>query len=229
MATQPLPAAAFHFERDGAALHVGAAHPILRDLDALAQRQTSERAGIRLTGDAGLRALVAPGSILRALATGHLGRRARAVRAILFDKTPETNWALGWHQDRTIAVAARHEVSGFESWTIKSGILHVEPPFGWIERMVTLRIHLDDTPMENAPLLIAPGSHRCGRIAENAIAGTVARCGVAMCLAGRGDIWVYATPILHASERARLIGRRRVLQVDFSGDDLPTPLEWLGT
>jgi hypothetical protein len=34
--------------------------------------------------------------------------------------------------------------------------------------MVTLRIHLDDTPAANAPLLIAPGSHALGKVPKAA-------------------------------------------------------------
>jgi len=43
-----------------------------------------------------------------------------------------------------------------------------------------------------------------------------------------GDIWLYATPILHASEAAAEPDRRRVLQVDFSAEELPGGLHWLG-
>ncbi|GLH79045.1 hypothetical protein SSBR45G_39540 [Bradyrhizobium sp. SSBR45G] len=94
--------------------------------------------------------------------------------------------------------------------------------------MVTLRVHLDAVPGGNAPLLIAPGSHRLGRIAEADVPAVVARCGTAVCCAEPGDIWLYATPILHASEPSVHPGHRRVLQVDFAADELPGGLAWLG-
>ncbi len=94
--------------------------------------------------------------------------------------------------------------------------------------MVTLRLHLDDVPQTNAPLLVAPGSHRFGRIAETDVLAVVQRCGKATCSAVAGDIWLYATPILHASEAATEPGRRRVLQVDYAACDLPGGLRWLG-
>ena len=56
----------------------------------------------------------------------------------------------------------------------------------------------------------------------------VDRCGTVACLASRGDIWLYATPILHASDAAANPRHRRVLQLDYSADDLPGDLEWLG-
>lgn len=181
---------------------------------------------MRLHGVAGLAELLAPHA-LGAGAAARLGEGARPVRAILFDKSPTTNWALGWHQDRTIAVRARVDVPGFGPWSTKAGMLHVEPPFAILERMCTIRIHLDSVPADNAPLLVAPGSHRYGRIAEAEIAAVVARCGTAACFAEAGDIWLYATPIVHASDAAVRNGRRRVLQVDYSADAL-AGLDWLG-
>ena len=60
------------------------------------------------------------------------------------------------------------------------------------------------------------------------IDATVRECGTVACLAATGDVWVYATPILHASEASTSPRHRRVLQVDFSADGLPGGLEWLG-
>lgn len=183
------------------------------------------RPGVRLAGRPALTALLRAGPLAELVAATLPG--ARPVRAVLFDKSATANWGLGWHQDRTIAVRRRHDLPGYGPWTRKAGILHVEPPFAVIERMRTIRIHLDPVPADNAPLLIAPGSHRCGRIAEPMIGAAVARHGIATCLAERGDVWLYATAILHASRPAGR-ARRRVLQVDYSADVLPGPLAWLG-
>jgi ectoine hydroxylase-related dioxygenase (phytanoyl-CoA dioxygenase family) len=135
---------------------------------------------------------------------------------------------LGWHQDRTIAVKQRVPVDGFVTWSVKGGMLHVEPPFELLSGMVTLRAHIDPVPAGNAPLLIAPGSHKLGRIAEDDVRDVVRRRGTVACLAEAGDIWLYATPILHASEAAAAPAHRRVLQVDFAVGGLPGGLEWLG-
>lgn len=94
--------------------------------------------------------------------------------------------------------------------------------------MVTLRVHLDDVPDTNAPLLIAPGSHKVGRIPVERIDAVVDQHGTVACLAKAGDAWLYATPILHASQAAAAPARRRVLQIDFAAEDLPGGLEWLG-
>lgn len=161
------------------------------------------------------------------------GRDVRPVRAVLFDKNVRADWSLGWHQDRTIAVRERSDVAGFGPWSIKQGIQHVEPPFAVIDGMVTVRIHLDPVDEDNAPLLIAAGSHRLGRIPVHEVDSMVARLPIHACLADIGVVWCYRTAVLHASNATRpktgsVRRRRRVLQVDYAAGDLPAPLEWLG-
>lgn len=210
-------------DRDGAQLFPGAFGPA--GAAALADRLSlaPHRPGARLGALSGLAALIAPAD---ALARSLIGPAARAVGAKLFDKSPARNWALGWHQDRTIPVRERRDVPGFGRWTVKAGIPHCEPPFDYLERSLTLRIHLDPVAGDNAPLLIAPGSHRLGPVPEADIEAAVARCGIHACLAEAGDVWAYATAILHASERALRPARRRVLQLLYSADDLPGGLAW---
>jgi len=214
--------------QDGAELHAAVLTDNLHALIDAFAHLPADQPGLRLHGVAGLAEKLATDGPLGGLAAVHLGPDCRPVRAILFDKSERTNWALGWHQDRTICVAERREVAGFGPWSMKQGMQHVEPPFALLERMLTMRIHLDDVPETNGPLLIAPGSHRMGKLREREIADAVARCGTFGCTAQAGDVWLYATPILHASPMATSPSRRRVLQVDFSADALPEGLAWLG-
>ena len=76
--------------------------------------------------------------------------------------------------------------------------------------------------------LVARGSHKCGRIPTSEIPNVVHQCGIIRCLAESGDIWLYATPILHASDAAVEPLHRRVLQIDYAVGHLPGGLEWLG-
>jgi hypothetical protein len=213
----------------GAVLHPSALAPHqLEPLRRLADRHAAAGPGARLFDIPELTALAGPSGALGAMAGRHLGEAARPVRAVLFDKTEARNWAVAWHQDRTIAVRRRVEVAGYGPWSTKGGMQHVAPPFALIERMVTLRLHLDDCGPSNAPLLIAPGSHRLGKVPADEAAAAARRTRPIACLARAGDVWAYATSILHASERAAAPARRRVIQVDFSADALPGGLEWLG-
>lgn len=212
-------------ERDGAQLFSGAAAAMLPALEEC-YAASPLAPGRRITRLGALAPfLTGPGAIA-GLVEQLAGRAMRPVRAIAFDKSPNANWALGWHQDRTINLAARAEVEGYGPWTIKQGSPHVEPPFDVIAAMLTLRIHLDPVTPDNAPLEIALGTHRMGYIAEPDVAAVVAESQEAACLAQPGDGWAYATPVLHASQRSRSKARRRVLQVDFSSAALPAPLDW---
>ncbi len=187
-----------------------------------------ERAGVRLRDRDALGQCLRADRPIGSIAASILGLGSFPVRAILFDKTEKTNWALGWHQDRTIVVRERREMPGYSAWTHKEGMIHVAPPPSVLANMVTLRVHLDPVPDTNAPLLIARGSHRQGAILEADIESAVSRSVISTCLAERGDVWLYATLILHASAAAVKPARRRVLQVDYAAEPLSGGLEFLG-
>ncbi|MBY0520913.1 MAG: phytanoyl-CoA dioxygenase family protein [Sphingomonas sp.] len=213
------------FEETGAAHWRGLLSP-----DDLAELE--ERLHALCAGGAGNRLALPNVSTLGAVqkvvakAAAIIGPAARIVRALLLDKTAETNWTLNWHQDRVIEVAKRVDLPGFRAWTMKDGRQHVSPPITILEKMVTARLHLDDVGVENAPLLISPGSHRLGAISETDVPTVVERLGQSACHAARGDVWIYSTPILHASRAATKPCRRRVLQIDISRESLHGGLEW---
>lgn len=56
---------------------------------------------------------LAESKFVRDLVVPFLGESAFPVRGILFDKTPQANWKVPWHQDVTIAVEQRVDVEGF--------------------------------------------------------------------------------------------------------------------
>jgi hypothetical protein len=107
---------------------------------------------------------IANSPALRLLIEPNLGREARVVRGIFFDKTAEANWKVAWHQDLTIAVRERIDVEDYGPWSVKAGIVHVQPPIAILENMLTIRIHLDDTDELNGALQVIPGSHKTGRL-----------------------------------------------------------------
>src|SRR5207237_89348 len=99
-----------------------------------------------------------------------LGRDLVAVKATLFDKTPESNWRVQWHQDRAIAVKERLDVPGYGPWSSRCGSLHVEPPSEVLAQMIAVRVHLDPCDSENGPLRVIPGSHRSGKLSDRQLA-----------------------------------------------------------
>ncbi len=196
--------------------------------DKLAANHSGRGPGVRITRDPLLSRLLSKNSTANNVASQILGGGVIPVRALVFDKSARANWSLGWHQDRTIAVAERIDVCGFEVWSRKSGLQHVEPPFQLLQNMITMRIHVDDAGRDNAPLKIAVGSHTLGRLEKERVPLVVKKSEIVECLAVRGDLWAYSTPILHASDASTSAGRRRVLQIDWANQKLPGGLQWCG-
>jgi hypothetical protein len=166
---------------------------------------------------------------MRALLTPILSSRHFAVRAILFDKTPDANWKVPWHQDLTIAVRERREVEGFGPWTVKAGVIHVQPPASVLETMLSVRIHLDTCHAENGALRVLAGSHRAGRLNADQIQDWRGRCMAETCVVAAGGVLLMRPLLLHASSAATSPMRRRVIHIDYAADSLPGGLQWRWT
>ncbi len=152
---------------------------------------------------------------LRELVAPILGVEFFPVRGILFDKIPDANWTVPWHQDLTIAVKDRVEAEGFGPWSTKAGVLHVQPPASVLEHMITVRLHLDDCGEENGALRVIPGSHLHGRIPEEDIPAMRSGPDV-VCTVGRGGALLMRPLLLHASSPSRVPAHRRVVHLDFA-------------
>jgi len=146
-------------------------------------------------------------------------------KAIYFDKSPEANWYVTWHQDTTINVKERIETEGFTGWTKKSIGYSVCPPEEFLRQTVTVRIHLDDTNEQNGALKVVPGSHNkklipgeIQLIAQNSIPFV---CDVGMC-----GIHIMKPLLLHASSKATKQKHRRVIHLEFNTLELPNGLKW---
>jgi ectoine hydroxylase-related dioxygenase (phytanoyl-CoA dioxygenase family) len=164
--------------------------------------------------------------VIRTLVADVLGGEAFAVRGIFFDKTPEANWPVPWHQDLSIAVRERRDAPGWGPWSEKAGVTHVQPPPEILEQILTVRLHLDDCPAENGALRVLPGTHRLGRLDAAEIARLRATTPEAVCAARPGDALLMRPLLLHASSSSQQPGHRRVLHVEFAAGDLPHGLAW---
>jgi hypothetical protein len=171
--------------------------------------------------------LIGSHGLLGVLATREAGCDARPVRVLLFDKTPASNWAVPWHQDRTVAVRERIDIDGYGPWSVKGGVVHVEPPLDIVKGMLTLRVFVDDCGDDNGPLEVAIGSHQLGRLAGKDMSEAVRHNGIFVGQGRAGDVLVMKTLAVHSSKRAASPCHRRVLQVDYATMDLAAPLEWM--
>jgi ectoine hydroxylase-related dioxygenase (phytanoyl-CoA dioxygenase family) len=160
------------------------------------------------------------------LLAGDRASEPRAVRGIWFDKSPQANWLVAWHQDLTVAVREQVETPGYSAWSVKEGTPHVQPPTGVLERMLAVRLHLDDADAQNGALRVLPGSHRLGRLSAAQIQELRATQAEVLCQAAAGDALLLRPLLLHASGRSASSTHRRVLHLEYAGFDLPGGLRW---
>jgi ectoine hydroxylase-related dioxygenase (phytanoyl-CoA dioxygenase family) len=166
---------------------------------------------------------------VREIVEKYLGKDAKVVRAIYFDKTPDANWKVPWHQDLTIAVRQKIETKGFTTWTIKDQVNHVQPPIEYLERMLTLRFHLDDADESNGTLKVLPKTHKLGRLDATKIEVVKSNNTAALCVTKKGDCLLMRPLIVHSSSSGINPTHRRVIHFEFSADSLPNGLQFYGS
>lgn len=159
-------------------------------------------------------------------AAGHLPSSAVAVQAIAFDKTPDSNWKVTWHQDVMFPFAQTVSSPGFDLPSMKDGVAYARPPRDVLENLLAVRLHVDDCDDANGPLRVAPGSHLHGIFRSTEIPARLEEHGEQVCLARRGEALLMKPLTLHASSPASSPRHRRVLHVVFATAPLPAPERW---
>ena len=173
-----------------------------------------------------LAASVASSETILPVVSGLIGGVAFPIRAILFDKTDGANWGVPWHQDLAIAVAERKDTEGFGPWSLKEGVVHVQPPLEVLAGLVTVRLHLDDCNADNGALRVLPGSHLNGEMSSEDIAAWSAKSPGVTCELPRGSALVMRPLLLHASSPAKNPSHRRVFHIEYAATELPNGLKW---
>ena len=162
---------------------------------------------------------------VREIMEGILGQTCFATRGIFFNKTRSSNWKVVWHQDLTIAVRERKDCHGFGPWTVKAGIVHVQPPAEIMAGILAIRLHLDESGLDNGPLRMISGSHRQGRLSATEITRRVKSDSV-ICTVPKGGAILMRPLLLHASSACEAPKSRRVIHLEFAATELPGGLDW---
>jgi hypothetical protein len=155
-----------------------------------------------------------------------LPANAVAVQCTYFEKSTGRNWLVPWHQDLSLPVAGRVEHPALRGWSVKEGVLQVQPPAAVLEQVVAVRLHLDDCGPDDGPLRVLPGSHRGGVRPEGGMAPATMNDGAVVCTAPLGAALLMRPLLLHASSKATGTSLRRVLHLLFAPPVLPLGLQW---
>jgi len=149
----------------------------------------------------------------RLAAHGLLDTRAVAIQAIAFDKTPETNWKVSWHQDLMFPFAAKVSSPGYTLACEKDGIPFARPPAAVLADLTAVRLSLDPCDCKNGPLRVSPGTHKEGIIPAGEIMDRVTRAGEITCTNKAGDLLIMKPLLIHASSQATSPAHRRILHL----------------
>ncbi len=218
-------------QQDGFALVRGLVN--LHDVNDLSQAiapqaTASCSAGVRgLAGKVPAIGLLAQTHNIRQPVDIILDPSARLVRSILFRKDAQVNWHVNWHQDVTIAVDGTTDDPQYSAWSTKERVTHVQPPLSVLQRMLTVRIHLDVTDEDNGALCVIPGSHRMGRIAASEVATVAKDAEQTICRAQPGDALLFHPLLVHASHKASSDRPRRIIHLEYCDAPLAQGLSWV--
>lgn len=144
------------------------------------------------------------------------------IKGVYFDKPEESNWFVAWHQDITISVENKNNTEGFINWLPKEYGYSEQPPLEYIENIITLRIHLDETNERNGALRVIPGSHVKGVVRLEEVNTEEATT----CNVSSGGVMAMKPLLMHSSKRINDGSRRRVIHLEFSNKELPNGLKW---
>jgi hypothetical protein len=184
-------------------------------LDALSRAHLRRtRAGARhLLGVPAVRAMATDRRLMTIAAT-YVGPGATPFRATLFDKSPDANWLVRWHQDTTLPLRERIEDQAWGPWAIKAGVLYAKAPAWALEQVIALRISLDDSTHENGPLRVLPGTHLDGVLNDDQIRQLSERIVPVDCVVAAGGVVAMRPLTVHASSKAGGSQSRRVLHLE---------------
>jgi ectoine hydroxylase-related dioxygenase (phytanoyl-CoA dioxygenase family) len=190
----------------------------LRDVVTLFEHQlaTRSRAGARHLLGIPIVNDLANDTRLVALAADALGASAFPFRATLFDKSPESNWLVAWHQDTALPLRRRVDCEGWGPWSMKAGVIYAHAPALVLERIIALRVHLDDSTSFNGPLRVLPGTHSLGVLSDEEITRMSAKVPPLECLSPAGGVVMMRPLLVHASSKSRDSQPRRVLHIEYA-------------
>jgi len=150
---------------------------------------------------------------------------SKSIKSIYFDKPPNANWIVNWHQDLTINVKEKRDVPYYKNWRTNSERTIVQPNIELLKNIFTIRIHLDDCTKENGALRVIEKSHTQAVIEiKNWVENKVGE--ERICEVKKGGILLMKPLILHSSRRTENEKNRRVIHIEFCDLDLPEGLEW---
>lgn len=174
------------------------------------------RAGIRhLMGNPGVSRIAHTESVL-GVVKAILGDGTIPFRATLFDKSPASNWLIMWHQDTALPLLDKKESEGWGPWSIKDGVTYAHAPAKALEKVLAVRLHLDDSKLHNGPLRILPGTHNAGVLTDEEVHKLSEKVQAVECPVPAGGAILMRPLVVHASSKSTSGEPRRVIHIEYA-------------
>jgi len=158
------------------------------------------------------------GDQLLEMAKAVLGTRAFPFRATLFDKSPDSNWLVVWHQDTELPLTQKRDVPGWAPWSTKEGVSYAHAPAQALSQVLALRVHLDDSTLVNESLRVLPGTHDRGVLTDDEIHAVAGRTASVECTITRGGVLAMRPLLVDSSSKLHADCSRRVLHIEYAAE-----------
>jgi hypothetical protein len=157
---------------------------------------------------------------LLCIAKDVLGPAASPFRATLFDKSPQANWLIAWHQDTALPLQEKVAAPGWGPWSIKQGVNYAHAPASALSQILALRVHLDASTEQNGPLRVLPGTHVMGVLSDEEVSHLAEQRPAVSCLVPQGGVLAMKPLLIHASSKSTVDMNRRVLHVEYAAHEI---------
>jgi hypothetical protein len=159
------------------------------------------------------------------LAREVLGLEAFPFRATLFEKSQTANWLVVWHQDTALPLHQRLDIPGWGPWSVKGGIDYAHAPSVALSQILSLRVHLDHSTLENGPLKVLPRTHDLGVLSVDKIQELTKEISAVDCTCPKGGMVAMRPLLVHASSKSQIEMPRRVLHIEYAASEsIASPL-----
>ena len=116
--------------------------------------------------------------------------------------------------------ASRHETTHS-----RAGITYAHAPAAALQKIIALRVHLDDSTSTNGPLRVLPDTHTFGVLSDDRMLELAGRIRPVNCVAVSGSVVAMRPLTVHASSKVTGDQPRRVLHIEYAaslqvGDNL---------
>ncbi len=170
-----------------------------------------------------LKAVVMNRNLKRILSS--IGSDYYLTKALYYDKPPQGNSYIKWHQELTVDVHTKILTDSYDGWTTDGAFVSLHPPVEVLHEGLILHIHLDEIHLDQGVIHVIPGSHQ-KRLTEQEIQPIAEQANPFPCEVNAGGLIIFKPLLLHAYTKSTYHKKRRVLHLELNRIELPDGLEW---